>query len=156
MRRDDALAAIFSAIQHHLGELQVVGRARGQPAAARKEIRAFGDVGQRRPLTVRPALRLGQTRKVVGMHVEIGGIHVRRAGHMLGDVLVERLARHDLDDPSEHIDRNAVFPNLARLMGEGQLRQLDDKLRQRIVAVADMRFAIHLFPRSRRASLRHR
>src|SRR3954454_8301959 len=52
---------------------------------------------------------------------EFGGRHAERIEQLALFELVQRLSGSDLDDAAEHVDRMAVIPQRARLLGKGNL-----------------------------------
>jgi hypothetical protein len=67
-------------------------------------------------------------------HIEAGVDHMQRRKDAALQELVERLAGGHLDDPAEDVGAQAVFVNLAGLMGERHARQSGNEIRQRRVA----------------------
>ena len=118
LRTDDPDAVELAFLKHHLGEPDVVGGGRYETASTREEL-GFGRVAPvhggihelqavRRSHVVvdEPiALPLG--------HPESRVIHAERFEDPLMQEDVERLARGDLDDPSQDIGRHAVVPHRA-------------------------------------------
>ena len=127
-RAEQPMAAQLAAVGEHLGEAEVIGRARGQPARAR--VIALGE----------PEGEGALLQAVLGAAIarSPGGPSGRRARRRtcracpsgsktrLLEELVERLPGGDLDDPPQRVDAGqaAVSPSRARLEVERGLREL--------------------------------
>ena len=105
----------LAAVAQHLGEAVVVGRARHQAAAARQHLgrRQHGlapRVERHGGALGAGAVEGGQAILVRLGHREAGVGHAQRLEDVLGQEAVERLARHHLDQPTEHVGRHRVVP----------------------------------------------
>ena len=112
--------------EQHLGEPDVVGRGRGQAAAAGGERRRTRVLAVHR--RVGDDERAAQLR-VVGHepaalllgHPERGVVHAERIQDALFDEGVERLAGGDLDDAPQDVGRHAVVPPRSRTREQREL-----------------------------------
>ena len=113
------LAVERAAIEQHLPVAGKIGDGRDHAAAAGFPARDVERVALDMPV---PGQRLGIARPLgrIGQE-EFGRGHAERIEQVGLLELVQRLARGDLDDAAEHVDRMAVIPQRARLFGQRHL-----------------------------------
>src|SRR5262249_44108333 len=116
-RSEQPLPVQFTAIQHHLAELQIVFSSAHQSATA-------GEVCRARRLILRGSLQTvfrslilhGQTRFAIRRGDERRILHSKRVENALLEKLIKCLSGYDLDYASQHLEAclTAVSPQCAR------------------------------------------
>src|SRR5712671_7359195 len=115
--RQEANPVEFAAVQQHLAEPEIISTGRDHPAAAGWPFRFAAHVRKRRAPPGRWIdLRLGETLDLRLGHEKPRRIHPERLQNPLRNKLIEGNAGYDLDDPSEHVGRIAIFPGCPRLV----------------------------------------
>ena len=106
----------------HLAKPQIITDSGNHAAAPRESLGFHRGIEQRRSLPCRWILvRLRYSTLVRFLDVEASRPHPQWPGDTLLNKLIEVLTRNDFYDTPLYIDRHAVFPDLAGLMGERQL-----------------------------------
>src|SRR5215470_17564278 len=112
----DAHAVELAAVEQHLAEPQIIRHGRHEPVAAREQC------GRLAPVSIRINLYadrwIEQTGKLLRRYKEGGVDHAERFEQAAVEKLIERLARGDFDDSSQHVNAVAILPDLARLMSK--------------------------------------
>jgi hypothetical protein len=128
----DAHAVELAAVEHHLAEPQIIRHGRHQPGAAREQRRRLGEGSIR--INLYADRWVEQTGNLFRRYPEGSVDDAERFEQAAVEKLIERLARGDLDDPSQHVNAVAIFPDLARLMSEREPRQTGREVLQRAMA----------------------
>ncbi len=132
---EQPLAAADAAVEQHLREAEIVRRRRDAAAAARLPLRHLAGrveddqrfAGQR---ILRQRAGIAFARLVGQLETGVG--HAERLPQALRQEVAEALAGHRLDDETEDVGRDAVFPRRA---GLEQQRRLAEQRQEVVLAV---------------------
>ena len=134
----DADAVELTAVGEHLGEAQVVGCGRDQTAPSRQERRhlpvaaALRIVDQRQTLVRRPCVAGRQPVDLLFRDHEPGVGHADPVEQLRLQVIVEPLARDDLDQSCADVGRHRIEPARAGVEPQRAVRQPVDQRRERL------------------------
>ena len=124
LRSENALAVERAPVEEHLQQTCVISRGGDHAAAAELAGSNLGRIADRSVDAERPVVseRLRDAALLRGVRdVKTCVAHFQRIENALLLELVERFAGNDLDEAAEHVNRVAVVPGRAGLIGERQL-----------------------------------